>query len=64
MKIRIDPARCDGYANCVIEADEVFEIDDESGQASVRRTGVPAELAEAVRRAEASCPAQAILVED
>jgi ferredoxin len=63
MEIRIDLTKCEGYANCVIEADEVFDLDDESGQASVHRTDIPAELAEAVRRAEASCPAQAIQVE-
>jgi ferredoxin len=63
VKVHVDLARCEGYANCVMEAERVFDIDDASGQAVVLLPVLPAEHADEVRRAEASCPVQAILVE-
>jgi ferredoxin len=63
VKVHVDLARCEGYANCLIEAEGVFGIDDATGQAVLLLPDIPAELADAVRRARASCPAQAILVE-
>ncbi len=63
MKVHVDLARCDGYANCLIEAEQVFGLDDATGQAVLLLRDVPAELADEVRRAQASCPAQAIAVE-
>jgi len=59
MKAHVDLDKCQGYANCVLEAD-FFHIDDGTGQAFVLLADIPAEL----RRAESSCPAHAILVED
>ena len=43
MNTRIDLAKCDGYANCVVEADEVFDIDEATGQAVVLLPTIPAE---------------------
>lgn len=63
MKVHIDLTRCDGYANCVMEAEQVFDIDDGTGQAVLRAADIPAELGDDVRRAAASCPAQAITVQ-
>ncbi|GAA3056202.1 hypothetical protein GCM10010464_21220 [Pseudonocardia yunnanensis] len=63
MRAHIDLDRCQGYGNCVLEAD-VFDIDDSTGQAYVRVADIPAELADDVRRSESSCPAHAIRVED
>ena len=62
MNTRIDLAKCDGYANCVVEADEVFDIDEATGQAVVLLPTIPAERADEVQRAQAKCPAQAIIV--
>jgi ferredoxin len=64
VKVRVDLTRCDGYANCLIEAEQVFGIDDATGQAVLLMPDVPAELADQVLRAQASCPAQAIVAED
>jgi ferredoxin len=63
MKAHIDLDKCQGYANCVLATD-VFDIDDGTGQAFVLLADIPAALTDEVRRAESSCPAQAILVED
>ncbi|WP_433286283.1 ferredoxin [Pseudonocardia sp. CA-142604] len=63
MRAHINLDRCQGYANCVLEAD-VFDIDDGTGQAYVRLADIPAELADDVRRSASSCPAHAIRVED
>ncbi|WP_326565281.1 ferredoxin [Amycolatopsis rhabdoformis] len=60
MKAHIDLALCEGYANCVVEADRVFDIDEGTGQAVVLLADIPAELAEDARRARESCPVQAI----
>lgn len=62
MKAQIDLDRCQGYANCVLEADQVFDIDDATGQAVALLPVIPAGVADEVRRAAASCPVQAIAV--
>ena len=64
MKASIDPTVCLGYANCVIEADRVFDIDESTDQALVLLSVIPADLEEATRRAAASCPVSAIRLED
>ncbi|MFI5612633.1 ferredoxin [Amycolatopsis sp. NPDC051903] len=60
MKAHIDLTRCDGYANCVLEADRVFDVDESTGQAVLLLADIPGELAGDARRARESCPAQAI----
>lgn len=58
----VDPDKCQGYANCVIEADAIFDID-ESGTAIVLVDLVPPDLAADAQRAAASCPSGAIRIE-
>jgi ferredoxin len=64
MKAHIDLGKCEGYANCVIEADRVFDIDEATGQAVVLLPAIGADLVDEVHRARASCPVQAIVLED
>jgi ferredoxin len=64
MKAHVDLDRCDGYANCVLNADRIFDIEDASGQAVVLMADIPVELADELHRAAVSCPAQAITVEE
>jgi ferredoxin len=64
MKAVVDLSKCQGYANCVIEADSVFDIDDETGKATVLVDQVPPDLVEDARRAAASCPVGAIEIQD
>ncbi|MBO0874140.1 MAG: ferredoxin [Pseudonocardia sp.] len=64
MKAHIDLDKCEGYANCVLNADRVFDIDDGTGQAVVLMAEIPVELSEEVQLAEMSCPARAILLDE
>ena len=64
MKVRIDPAICQGHARCFAIAPELFDIDD-YGNASVRNEGdVPADLEARARLAVANCPEMAISLSD
>ena len=63
MRARVDLDKCDGYANCVVEAEKVFDVDLESGKAVVLIDPVPSEMFEDAERAAASCPVSAITLE-
>lgn len=62
MKVSVDLDRCEGYANCVIEAPDVFDIDDDSGLARVVTSAVSPGQEAAVQAAVRACPARAIEV--
>jgi ferredoxin len=62
MKIVVDLNRCQGYAQCAFLAPSVFEIHGE--EALLYTPLATAHEREGVRRAAASCPVQAILIED
>ena len=36
MKVRVDPARCQGHTLCTIPAPDVFLLDEEEGHAHVQ----------------------------
>jgi ferredoxin len=63
MKVTVDQHVCRGYANCVIESPEVFDIDDTLGKALVVTDPGFARHAE-VHAAVAACPARAITIEE
>lgn len=64
MRIEVDQTLCREYANCVLEAPDVFDIDESRGKAIVLVAKVdPAQHAE-VRTAVAACPARAITLFD
>ncbi|MFV5994422.1 ferredoxin [Streptomyces sp. NPDC056231] len=60
MQIVVDLNRCQGYAQCVFLAPQVFELHGE--EALMFRPRVPGDQHERVRRAAAACPVQAIMV--
>lgn len=64
MKVRVDPDKCQGHTLCAMEAPEVFELSDFDGHSSARFEDVPADLERKVRDAAATCPEQAIVIED
>jgi ferredoxin len=64
MKVSVDLDTCQGYANCVVEADAIFDIDDDTGKAIVLQPTVPDDLVEAAKAAAASCPVDAISIEE
>lgn len=64
MKVHVDEEKCVGQAMCFLVCPEMFELSDEDGRARILREDVPADLEEAVRQAERSCPEQAISIMD
>lgn len=60
MKIEIDHAVCQGYANCVMEAEDLFDLDEASGLAVALVAEVPDEGKADAIRAAGSCPVRAI----
>ncbi|MFD9281155.1 ferredoxin [Streptomyces mirabilis] len=60
MQTVVDLTRCQGYAQCVFLAPDVFELHGEEGL--LYATAVPDDRVERVRQAAAACPVQAILL--
>lgn len=60
MRIVVDLARCQGYAQCVFLAPGVFRLHGEEGL--LYRPDVPDDQLARVRQAAAACPVQAILL--
>ncbi|MEV5509238.1 ferredoxin [Streptomyces orinoci] len=60
MRVVVDLTRCQGYAQCVFLAPEVFQLHGEEGL--LYNPAVPDEQLERVRQAAAACPVQAILL--
>lgn len=64
MRVILDVNRCNAYGNCVIEAPDVFDIDDASGLAVVLEEHPPEERRAKVQAAARLCPVLAISIED
>ncbi|ARF59212.1 ferredoxin [Streptomyces gilvosporeus] len=60
MRTVVDLTRCQGYAQCVFLAPEVFQLHGEEGL--LYAPAVPEDQVERVRQAAAACPVQAILL--
>lgn len=60
MRAVVDLTRCQGYAQCVFLAPEVFQLHGEEGL--LYAPAIPDNQLERVRQAAAACPVQAILV--
>ena len=64
MRVMVDLDECLGYANCVLDAPEVFEIVEDGMQVRVLLASPPEELRAGVGAAALDCPAKAITVVD
>jgi ferredoxin len=64
MKVRVDEALCQGHTMCNMTAPDIFHLRDEDGHAYVAVDELTPEQEELARKAAASCPEQAIIVED
>jgi ferredoxin len=64
VKIIADLEACQGYANCVIEAPDVFDIDESSAKVVVLQATPTPDLMDDVRRAVAACPVKALTIEE
>ena len=63
MRIDVDHNLCQSYAECIRHAPETFSLDQDDRQ-QVTTADVDASQAERVMLAVASCPMQAIRVEE
>lgn len=61
--VKADVELCQGYANCVMAADDTFDIDDD-GIVVLLRADVPEQDRARVEEAARSCPVTALTVED
>jgi ferredoxin len=59
IHIKIDPTRCEGFANCVNAAPDIFEVDDD-GRVCLRKDVVGDDRIDVVRRAVYDCPVNVI----
>jgi ferredoxin len=64
MKVRVDDTRCQGHTLCAMAAPELFKLRDEDGHSYVENEVVPPELEDKARAAEATCPEQAIIIDE
>lgn len=61
--VKADLSACQGYANCVIGADDYFDLDDD-GVVILLKTEVPEADRSRVTEAARSCPVSALSVEE
>ena len=64
MKIYVDESVCQGHTLCFMAAPDVFDLREEDGHGFVRDVEFTPEIVEAARRAQLTCPEQAIVIED
>jgi ferredoxin len=63
VKVRIDPAKCQGHKQCNEICPELYKLD-EWGYALVEQEVVPHGLEERARAGAGACPSHAIVVEE
>lgn len=63
MRIRLEPGRCAGHAQCHAVAPELFEIDDD-GYSVLTSLEVPAGDEALAREGVAACPELALVIEE
>lgn len=63
MKVHADLGKCEGYANCVVVAPDVFSIDD-SGVVVVADSHPDEVYREAIGEAVRSCPVAALSIQE
>jgi ferredoxin len=61
--VRADLGQCQGYANCVVAADDVFDIGDD-GVVVLLRAQIPDTERARVESAARACPVSALTVTD
>jgi len=62
MKVRVDPAKCQGHGRCFALAPEIFQGDDRS-HCLIPNENVPRHLEAKARLGKVNCPEGAIRVE-
>lgn len=62
LKIILDVDKCQGYANCLIEAPEIWDFDESTNKAVLIQEHPAEELRAKAESSARGCPAQAISV--
>ncbi len=63
MKVIVDTGKCQAYANCIVAAPDVFDVDEVSGKVSLLEAAPADDRLMAVAEAVRNCPTRAISVE-
>lgn len=63
-RVVFDSSKCQGYANCIIEAPEIWDFDEDEDIAVLRQAEPGDELRAKADASARGCPAHAITVED
>ncbi|WP_340539301.1 ferredoxin [Nocardioides sp. GXZ039] len=63
-QLLFEPGKCQGYANCLIEAPEIWDFDEDENRAVLRIVDPPDALRAKADASARCCPAQAIRVEE
>lgn len=63
FRVLLDLDRCQGYANCVMVAPDIFDLDDATGTAILKQESPDDSLRGAAEEAVRQCPAEALAVE-
>jgi ferredoxin len=64
FRVAVDLDTCQGYANCVVAAPDIFDIDEQAGTAIVLQATPDDSLRPAAEDAVRQCPTEAITVDD
>jgi succinate-semialdehyde dehydrogenase / glutarate-semialdehyde dehydrogenase len=64
MKVSVDQTVCQAYANCIVEAPEVFDLDEENGKVVALVVEPDPSEEEQVRTAALACPVRAITLHE
>ncbi len=62
MHITVDYSLCEGHGQCILAAPDVFDLPDDVGQVVLLNPNPAEQQRDAVVRAAAMCPAQAIQI--
>ncbi|WP_409186592.1 ferredoxin [Amycolatopsis sp. VS8301801F10] len=62
--VLFEPEKCQGYANCLIEAPQIWDFDEDENRAVLRVAGPGDALRPKAEASARCCPAQAIRIEE
>jgi ferredoxin len=64
MKIQLDEKLCAVHGECVVEAPDYFDLEDDSDTAIVLQADAPEGARQTIERAASACPVAAIKIID
>lgn len=63
-QVVFEPGKCQGYANCLIEAPQIWDFDDDENRAVLKLVSPDETLRSKAEASARCCPAQAIRIEE